>query len=171
MKNAYARQATLSLIVTPPLVIPTGAKRSGGTCGSTGFSWKLARCYSELSAHKREAPITPGTALRKALTRYCPGPGCRPTAVATNVTNSAPSPTSAASRWQVPSPPPGPLVFDFSGIEQIAKIGIGHRRGKIVFRRPANGNHGIQGIGRNRSGQLRGGDFFDPEVQRPCPPQ
>src|SRR5947209_7282202 len=26
-----------------PLVIPTGAKRSGGTCGSTEFSWK---CFS-----------------------------------------------------------------------------------------------------------------------------
>jgi hypothetical protein len=52
MKNAFGQQP-LSMNRYPFLVIPTEAKRSGGTCGSADPSWK---CFStERSAVERSA--------------------------------------------------------------------------------------------------------------------
>jgi hypothetical protein len=49
-----------------PLVIPTGAQRSGGTCGLAVFSWK---CFStERSGVERSAVSLPSDLLSRAVT-------------------------------------------------------------------------------------------------------
>jgi hypothetical protein len=40
MKSALGPATTFHVIATLSFVIPTGAKRSGGTCGSADLSWK-----------------------------------------------------------------------------------------------------------------------------------
>jgi hypothetical protein len=94
-ENSFCSATTLPGSTTLPFVIPTGAKRSGGACGSAVSSWK---CFSTEESWAVSAPKVMKNSFCSATS--LPGSTTLPFVISTEAKRSGEIRGSAVSSWK-----------------------------------------------------------------------